>query len=67
MVAVEQWNQQFTSEPPVRPVDELSTAMTQLRPLLDVHQLCSARVTYERRKYKLQAKKTSHQQPDLLL
>jgi hypothetical protein len=24
MAADEQWNQQFTSEPPVRPVDELS-------------------------------------------
>jgi hypothetical protein len=59
MVADErQWNQQFTSEPPVRPVDELSTAMNKQRAcfpprhnrgrcLSDVHQLRSARVTYE--------------------
>jgi hypothetical protein len=56
LVADEQWDQQFTSEPPSRPCgphDELSTAInnaaskTQPRPLPDVHQLCSARVTYE--------------------
>jgi hypothetical protein len=31
MAADEQWNQQFTSEPPVRPVDELSTVMNNAR------------------------------------
>jgi hypothetical protein len=52
MVADEQWNQQFTNEPPVRPVGELAQhrvlpSKTQLRPLPDVHQLRSARITYE--------------------
>jgi hypothetical protein len=77
MVADEQWNQQFTSEPPVRPVGELShrdeqracfPRKTQLRPLPDVHQLCSARVTYEGTiTSKRKTPAISNQQPNLLL